>query len=34
MIMIVIVIFLFLFLVCEQLKEAEEDGLSSGEVGR
>lgn len=33
MIMIAIVIFYFYFLVCEQLKEAEEDGLSGAESG-
>lgn len=33
MIMVAIVIFYFIFLVCEQLKEAEVDGLSGAESG-
>lgn len=33
-IMIMIALLHFIFLVCEQLKEAEENDLSSGEVGR
>lgn len=33
MIMIAIVIFYSYFLICEQLKEAEEDGLSGAESG-
>lgn len=32
-IMIMIALLRFIFLVCEQLKEAEENDLSSGEVG-